>query len=59
MILTFNHVYFMFPKLSLLEVKHEFGVTMKIFSVLKPKKVLLFDLQITLVFINDSPISID
>ena len=49
----------MFPKLSLLEVKHEFGVTMKIFSVLKPKKVLLFDLQITLVFINDSPISID
>ena len=37
----------MFPKLSLVEVKHEFDVTMKIFSVSKPKKVLLFDIQIS------------
>ena len=44
---------------SLVEVKHEFQITMKIFLVSKHEKILLFHLQITLVLIRDSLISVD
>ena len=51
MILTFNYVYVLVPKLRVVEVKHEFAS--------KPRKVLLFDLQITLVLLSDSLSSVD
>ena len=44
---------------SLVEVKHEFEITMNIFLASKHEKILLFDLQITLVLIRDSLISAD
>ena len=63
MILMCNYFYFKLHiniiNVSIVEVKHEFEVTMKIFFVSKPKKDLLFDLQITLVLISDCPIRTD
>ena len=44
---------------SLVEVKHEFQITIKIFLASKHEKILLFHLQITLVLIRDSLISVD